>query len=54
MHLGLLAIVYAHIVYFEAAMDAMCGVFGSIDTYMTRGLDFGETEKHQLLKMYVE
>lgn len=48
------AYAYAHTVYFEAAMDAMRGVFGSIDAYMERELDFGEAEKRQLRMMYLE
>ncbi len=39
------AYAYAHTVYFEAAKDAMCDVFGSIDACMTRELDLDEAEK---------
>ncbi len=48
------AYAYAHTVYFEAAMDAMRGVFGSVDAYLERELDFGEAEKRQLRMMYLE
>lgn len=48
------AYAYAHVVYFDAAMEAMRGVFGSIDAYMERELDFGEAEKRELRRMYLE
>lgn len=48
------AYAYAHLMYFDAAMDAMCGVFGSIDAYMERELDFGPAEKRELRRLYLE
>ncbi len=48
------AYAYAHMAYFDTAMKAMRGVFGSIDAYMERELDFGASEKHTLQEMYLE
>lgn len=48
------AYAYAHTVYFEAAMNAMTGVFGSVDKYLEQELDFGEAEKRQLRALYLE
>lgn len=51
---GIEAYVHAHRVYFNAALKAMDGVFGSIDAYMARELDFGEHEKQTLRELYLE
>ena len=48
------AYAYAHMSYFQAAMDAMCGVFGSIDAYMERELDFGPDKQMLLRELYLE
>lgn len=54
LHADVLAYAYAHRIYFDAAMQAMRGVFGSIDSYMQRELEFGEQEKRQLQDLYLE
>lgn len=48
------AYAYAHAVYFEAAMEAMNSVYGSIDAYLEQELHFGPAEKRQLRAMYLE
>lgn len=54
LHTNILAYAYAHRSYFDAAMKAMQGVFGSIDAYMQRELQFGEPEKRALRELYLE
>lgn len=51
---GIEAYAYAHQVFYDAALKAMDGVFGSIDAYMERELDFGEDEKQTLRDLYLE
>ncbi len=40
--------------YFDAALNAMNGTFGSIDTYLDKALDFGPDKRAALQEMYLE
>ncbi len=48
------AYAYAYKAYYDAAMRAMCGVFGSVDAYLERELKFGPAEQEALRERYLE
>ena len=48
------AYAYAHEFYFDAALDAMDSIFGSIDKYLENQLDFGQDKRARLRELYLE
>lgn len=45
---------FANMRYFDAAIDAICDAYGSLDKYMDRALDFGPEKQVALRALYLE
>lgn len=48
------AYVFASDCYYKTVMDVVNGMFGSMDNYLTRALDFGPEKREKLREMYLQ
>ncbi len=48
------AYAYANMQYLDAALEAICDNYGSLDNYITRALDFDHEKRRKLQDIYLE